>query len=353
MLNACSLKNWKAEVYSLLRPLLFSLDAEKAHHLTLESLRLAHGLGLLSLYAGKQVNDPVTVFGIEFPNRVGLAAGLDKNADYIDALGALGFGFVEVGTVTPRPQAGNPKPRLFRAVAQRGIVNRMGFNNLGVEHLLKNIRSRTYRGVLGVNIGKNATTPVENALDDYLLCLDAVYADCDYITVNLSSPNTPGLRDLQFGESLKRLLDGLKNRQHQLQVQHGKYTPLLVKIAPDLAEGDIDDIAQTFLQLQIDGVIATNTTIDKSALAGTGLENEAGGLSGAPVYEKSTAVLRSLAQQLQGKIPLIGVGGIESGAQAKAKIDTGAALVQLYSGLIYSGPALVRECATVLAKGNL
>ena len=340
-------------MYSLLRPLLFSLDAEKAHHITLDSLKLADSLSLLSFYAGKPVDDPVTVFGIEFPNRVGLAAGLDKNADYIDALGVLGFGFVEVGTITPRPQAGNPQPRLFRAVAQRGIVNRMGFNNLGVEHLLKNIKQRSYRGVLGVNIGKNATTPVENALDDYLLCLDAVYADCDYITVNLSSPNTPGLRDLQFGEPLKRLLDGLKNRQHQLQVQHGRYTPLLVKIAPDLAESDIEDIAQTFLQLQIDGVIATNTTIDKSALIGTGLENEAGGLSGAPVYEKSTAVLHSLAQQLQGKIPLIGVGGIESGVQAKAKIDAGATLVQLYSGLIYSGPALVRECATALAKGNL
>ena len=340
-------------MYSLLRPLLFSLDAEKAHHITLDSLKLADSLSLLSFYAGKPVDDPVTVFGIEFPNRVGLAAGLDKNADYIDALGVLGFGFVEVGTITPRPQAGNPQPRLFRAVAQRGIVNRMGFNNLGVEHLLKNIKQRSYRGVLGVNIGKNATTPVENALDDYLLCLDAVYADCDYITVNLSSPNTPGLRDLQFGEPLKRLLDGLKNRQHQLQVQHGRYTPLLVKIAPDLAESDIEDIAQTFLQLQIDGVIATNTTIDKSALIGTGLENEAGGLSGAPVYEKSTAVLHSLAQQLQGKIPLIGVGGIESGVQAKAKIDAGATLVQLYSGLIYSGPALVRECATALVKGNL
>ena len=340
-------------MYSLLRSLLFSLDAEKAHHITLEALKFAHSLGLLSLYAGKPVDDPAAVFGIEFPNRVGLAAGLDKNADYIDALGALGFGFVEVGTVTPKPQPGNLQPRLFRAVAQRGIVNRMGFNNLGVEHLLKNIKRRTYRGVLGVNIGKNATTPVENALDDYLLCLNAVYADCDYITVNLSSPNTPGLRDLQFGEPLKRLLDGLKNRQKQLQAQHGKYTPLLVKIAPDLAESDIDDIAQTFLQLQIDGVIATNTTIDKSALVGTGLENEAGGLSGAPVYEKSTAVLRSLAQQLQGKVPLIGVGGIESGAQAQAKIAAGASLIQLYSGLIYSGPALVRECATMLAKGNL
>ncbi|HSC76887.1 MAG TPA: quinone-dependent dihydroorotate dehydrogenase [Pseudomonadales bacterium] len=337
-------------MYSLLRPFLFSLDAEKAHHITLESLKFAHSCGVLALYAGKPVDDPVKVCGIEFPNRVGLAAGLDKNADYIDALGALGFGFVEVGTITPKPQAGNPQPRLFRAVAQRGIVNRMGFNNLGVEHLVKNIQRRTYRGVLGVNIGKNATTPVDNALDDYLLCLDAVYADCDYITVNLSSPNTPGLRDLQFGEPLKRLLEGLKNRQQQLHTQYGKYTPLLVKIAPDLAESDIHDIAQTFLQLQIDGVIATNTTIDKSALAGTGLENEAGGLSGAPVYEKSTAVLGSLAQQLQGKIPLIGVGGIESAAQAKAKTAAGATLVQLYSGLIYSGPALVRECATALAK---
>lgn len=339
-------------MYSLLRPLLFSLDAEKAHHLTLESLKLAHRAGLLSLYAGKPVEDPVSVFGIKFPNRVGLAAGLDKNADYIDALGALGFGFVEVGTVTPRPQPGNPQPRLFRAVAQRGIVNRMGFNNLGVEHLLKNIRQRTYRGVLGVNIGKNATTPVDNALDDYLLCLDAVYDDCDYITVNLSSPNTPGLRDLQFGEPLKRLLDGLKKRQQQLQVQHGKYTPLLVKIAPDLAESDINDIAQTFLQLQIDGVIATNTTIDKSVLIGTGLENEAGGLSGAPIAEKSTAVLQYLAHRLERKIPLIGVGGIENAAQAEAKLSAGASLVQLYSGLIYRGPALVRECSTALAASR-
>lgn len=336
-------------MYPLLRPLLFALDAEKAHHLTLDGLALAHKFGLLPLVAGQPISDPVTVFGLQFPNRVGLAAGLDKNADYIDALGALGFGFVEVGTITPRPQPGNPQPRLFRAVAQRGIVNRMGFNNLGVEHLLQNIRRRTYNGVLGVNIGKNATTPVENALDDYLLCLDAVYADCDYITVNLSSPNTPGLRDLQFGEPLRRLLDGLKTRQQQLQVQHGVYRPLLVKIAPDLAEDDIDDIARTFLQLQVDGVIATNTTIDKSALAGTPLANEAGGLSGAPVYEKSTAVLQRLAQQLQGRIPLVGVGGIESGEQACAKLAAGASLVQLYSGLIYRGPVLVRECAVALA----
>jgi dihydroorotate dehydrogenase len=344
-------------LYTLLRPLLFLLDAERAHHLTLEGMKLAHQLGLLSLYAGKPVDDPVTVFGIRFPNRVGLAAGLDKNADYIDALGALGFGFVEVGTVTPRPQPGNPQPRLFRAIPQRGIVNRMGFNNLGVDHLLHNIRRRHYAGVLGVNIGKNATTPVENALDDYLLCLEAVYADCDYITINLSSPNTPGLRDLQFGEPLKRLLDGLKKRQQQLHTQHGKYTPLLVKIAPDLAQDDIVDIANTFLQLDIDGVIATNTTIDKTALAGTSLASEAGGLSGAPVYEKSTAVLSQLAallneKVLNRKIPLIGVGGIENGAQAQAKIDAGASLVQLYSGLIYCGPDLVKECATMLALKN-
>lgn len=339
-------------MYSLLRPLLFTLDAEKAHHLTLESLNYAHRAGLLALYAGKPVVDPVTVFGVAFPNRVGLAAGLDKNADYIDALGALGFGAVEVGTVTPKPQPGNPRPRLFRAVEQRGIVNRMGFNNLGVEHLVRNIRQRTFKGVLGVNIGKNATTPVENALDDYLICLDAVYADCDYITVNLSSPNTPGLRDLQFGEPLKRLLEGLKNRQSQLHSQHGKYKPLLVKIAPDLADSDLDDIAQTFLQLQIDGVIATNTTIDKTSLAGTGLENEAGGLSGAPVAAKSTAVLQYLAHHLERKIPLIGVGGIETAAQAEGKISAGASLVQLYSGLIYRGPALVRECASALAESR-
>lgn len=339
-------------MYSLLRPLLFCLDAEKAHHLTLEGLALAQRAGLLSAYAGKPVVDRLTVFGIDFTNRVGLAAGLDKNADYIDALGALGFGFIEVGTITPRPQPGNPQPRLFRAVAQRGIVNRMGFNNLGVEHLVNNIRKRTYRGVLGVNIGKNATTPVDNALDDYLYCLDAVYADCDYITVNLSSPNTPGLRDLQFGEPLKRLLDGLKNRQQQLRTQHGQYKPLLVKIAPDLAEGDMDDIANTFLEFQIDGVIATNTTIDKSALAGSGLDNEAGGLSGAPVFSRSTEVLQQFAHRLHRKIPLIGVGGIESSGGAEAKISAGASLVQLYSGLIYRGPSLIRECAEALATAR-
>lgn len=335
-------------LYSLLRPLLFQVDAEKAHHLTLDSLKLAHQMGLLSLYAGKPVSDSTTVCGINFPNRVGLAAGLDKNADYIDALGALGFGFVEVGTVTPRPQAGNPQPRLFRAIEQRGIVNRMGFNNQGVGYLLKNIQQRTYRGVLGVNIGKNATTPVENALDDYLHCLNAVYADCDYITVNLSSPNTPGLRDLQFGEPLQRLLEGLKNQQQHLHAHYGKYKPLLVKIAPDLAEQDVASIAQTFIELEIDGVIATNTTVDKTALANTVLADEAGGLSGAPVYQKSTAILRQLSQILDGKIPLIGVGGIETGAQAKEKMAAGASLVQLYSGLIYRGPELVKECANAL-----
>jgi dihydroorotate dehydrogenase len=337
-------------VYPLLRPLLFTLDAERAHHLTLEGLKVAHQTGLLSLYAGQPVNDPCSIMGLSFPNRVGLAAGLDKNADYIDALGSLGFGFLEVGTVTPRPQAGNPQPRLFRAVAQHGIVNRMGFNNLGVEHLLQNIRRRRYKGVLGVNIGKNASTPVENALDDYVACLDAVYADCDYITVNLSSPNTPGLRDLQFGEPLKCLLGGLKERQQQLHVQHGVYRPLLVKIAPDLVEYDVEDIAQSFLQFSLDGVIATNTTIDKSSLAGTPLADEAGGLSGAPVFSKSTAVLQQLSGLLQGRIPLIGVGGIETALQAQAKITAGASLIQLYSGLIYRGPALVRECANALGS---
>lgn len=337
-------------LYSLLRPLLFALDAERTHHLTLAGLALAHRSGVLPWYAGKPVSDPVSVFGLSFPNRVGLAAGLDKNADYLDALGALGFGFVEVGTVTPRPQPGNAQPRLFRAVAQRGIVNRMGFNNLGVDHLLQNIRRRTYSGVLGVNIGKNATTPVENALDDYLHCLDAVYADCDYITVNLSSPNTPGLRDLQFGEPLKRLLDGLKTRQQQLCTQHGIYRPVLVKIAPDLADSDVADIAASFLQFEMDGVIATNTTVDKSALAGTPLVNEAGGLSGAPVFAASTAVLQQLSVLLAGKVPLIGVGGIESAQQARAKMAAGASLVQLYSGLIYRGPSLIQECAIALGQ---
>ncbi len=336
-------------MYSLLRPYLFSLEAEKAHHLTLKFLNLLHKGGFARAYFGAPVFDPHTVFGIHFPNRIGLAAGLDKNADYIDALGALGFGFLEVGTITPRPQIGNPTPRLFRAEKQHALLNRMGFNNLGVEHLANKIRARKYKGVLGVNIGKNAATPLENALDDYVFCLDAVYADCDYITVNVSSPNTLGLRDLQFGDNLQRLLEGLKNRQKKLCNQHRKYKPMLVKIAPDLADNDISDIAHIFLNLEIDGVIATNTTVEKSALAGTLLENEAGGMSGAPLFEKSTDILKKITQALGGKIPVIGVGGIENGTQAKEKIAAGASLVQLYSGLIYQGPKLVRECAHSLA----
>lgn len=336
-------------MYSLLRPLLFKLDAEQAHHLTLDALKQAHRIGLLSALVPAPVVDPVSLWGLRFGNRVGLAAGLDKNGDYIDALGALGFGAIEIGTVTPRPQAGNPSPRLFRAAEVRGIVNRMGFNNLGLEHLLANVKRRQWRGVLGINIGKNAVTPVEKALDDYLLCLDAVYEHADYITVNLSSPNTPGLRDLQFGEPLKRLLEGLKQRQAQLERNIGVTRPLLVKIAPDLALEDIDDIAATFIEQGIEGVIATNTTVDKHALAGTPLAQEAGGLSGAPVFEKSTAVLRQLHSRLGEKIPLIGVGGIESGADAQAKIAAGASVVQVYSGLIYRGPALISESARALA----
>lgn len=338
-------------MYSLLRPLLFKLDAEQAHHLTLDALNIAQRSRLLGLVQPSPVVDPVNLFGLRFANRVGLAAGLDKNGAYIDALGALGFGFIEIGTVTPRPQAGNPQPRLFRAPDVNGIVNRMGFNNLGVDNLVANVKRRQWQGVLGINIGKNATTALENALDDYLICLDKVFEHADYITVNLSSPNTLGLRDLQFGEPLKRLLDGLKKRQHELETQTGLKRPLLVKIAPDLAEEDVQGIAEIFIEQGIEGVIATNTTIDKSALAGTELANEAGGLSGAPVFTKSTEVLAQLNSALAGKIPTIGVGGISNGDNAKAKIAAGASLVQVYSGLIYQGPALVRDCARALAGG--
>jgi dihydroorotate dehydrogenase len=287
--------------------------------------------------------------GIDFPNPVGLAAGLDKNARVIDGMAALGFGFIEVGTVTPLPQPGNPKPRLFRLPEAQGIVNRFGFNNLGVDQLLRNVEAAKYRGVLGINIGKNFATPMENAVDDYLICLRKVYPHASYVTVNISSPNTKNLRALQEKEALSSLLQSLKQEQAKLADRHGKYVPVVLKIAPDLSLEQIHEIADLLMAHKMDGVIASNTTLSRDAVQGLKHADQAGGLSGAPVREKSTWVIRELAQRLQGSLPIIGVGGILSGDDALAKMAAGADLVQLYSGLIYQGPGLVHDVCRKLA----
>jgi len=336
-------------LYPLLRPALFSLDPEDAHRFTLASLDAAHKLGLLKLLP-RATGKPVQVMGIDFPNAVGLAAGMDKDGAHIDALAALGFGFIEIGTVTPRPQPGNPKPRLFRLPAAQAIINRMGFNNLGVDNLVKNVAASRFNGVLGINIGKNKDTPNEQAVDDYLACLDKVYARASYVTVNISSPNTQGLRELQKDEALDALLSAIKLRQSELAQQHGKYVPIALKIAPDLDDAQIAAIAALLMMHRIDAVIATNTTLARDAVAGLPNADETGGLSGAPVREASTRVIRALAHHLEGEVPIIGVGGILSGADAQEKIDAGASLVQLYSGLIYKGPELVRECVGKLGS---
>ena len=330
-------------IYSLASPLLFQFDAESIHDFTLKSLNTAERLGALSLYPSPPVCQSRQVMGITFPNPVGLAAGLDKNAAVIDAMAALGFGFIEVGTVTPRPQPGNPKPRLFRLKEAQGIVNRFGFNNLGVDHLIENVKVAKYKGVLGINIGKNFDTPMENAVDDYLICMQKVYAHATYITVNISSPNTKNLRALQEKEALAHLLATLKLEQTKLAYQHGKYVPITLKIAPDLEFEQINEIADLLMEHNIDGVIATNTTLDRDSVQGIEHAEEAGGLSGAPVRKKSTLVIQQLSQRLQGAVPIIGVGGILSGADAVEKIAAGADLVQVYSGLIYKGPKLVHD----------
>ncbi len=335
-------------LYSLLRPALFSLDPEDAHRLTLAGLDLAQRLGLLNLLpraAGKTVR----VMGIDFPNPVGLAAGLDKDGAHINALAALGFGFIEIGTVTPRPQSGNPQPRLFRLPAAEAIINRMGFNNRGVDHLVKNVLASGFKGVLGINIGKNKDTPNERAVDDYLACLDKVYPHAAYVTVNISSPNTQNLRELQKDEALDALLSAIKLRQSELAQRHGRYVPVALKIAPDLDDAQIAAIAALLMMHRIDAVIATNTTLARDRVAGLPNAQETGGLSGAPVCAASTRVIRSLAHHLKDEVPIIGVGGILSGADAQEKIAAGAALVQLYSGLIYRGPALVKTCIEALA----
>lgn len=333
-------------MYAYLRPILFQLDAERAHEFTLKQLARAGGRGWIPTRAAH--TQPTSLMGLTLPNPVGLAAGLDKNAEAIDGLAALGFGFIEVGTLTPRPQEGNPKPRLFRVPEHQAIINRMGFNNHGIDAAIANIERAKFRGILGINIGKNATTPIENAVDDYLICLEKAYAYASYITVNISSPNTRNLRALQGGDELSRLLGSLKDKQQTLQGVHGKYVPLAVKIAPDLDEAQVADIAQVVLATGIDGIIATNTTIDKTRLGISPLAHEAGGLSGTPVRAQSNRVLVQLVQALDGKVPVIGVGGILNGSDAKEKLLLGAGAVQLYSGLVYRGPELVKECLTAV-----
>lgn len=332
-------------LYSLARPLLFSLAPERAHELTLSLLKSSHKMGMMRQNVAVK---PVTCMGIEFPNPVGLAAGLDKNGAYIDALASQGFGFIEIGTITPRPQPGNPHPRLFRLPKAKAIINRMGFNNDGVDKLIENVKAAKFKGVLGINIGKNADTPVEKAVDDYLICLEKVYNYASYITVNISSPNTKNLRSLQSGDALTELLETLKNRQLELAQEHQHYVPLVLKVAPDLEAEDIAFIAKQLLQYKIDGLIVTNTTLSREGVEGLEHAEEAGGLSGAPVFEKSTACLAAFAEELKGQIPLIGVGGILSGADALTKKKAGASLVQVYSGLIYTGPELVKDCVAAL-----
>jgi len=335
-------------LYQFAKPFLFQLDAEFAHDLTLKSLKWAEKTGVLGLYHQAPICESRQIMGLSFPNAVGLAAGLDKNGAVIDGLAKLGFGFIEVGTVTPRPQPGNPKPRLFRVPQAEGIINRFGFNNLGVENLVKNVKEAKYRGVLGINIGKNFDTPIEKAADDYLICMQKVYAHASYITVNISSPNTKNLRDLQAAEALSTLLAGLKLEQKKLADQHGKYVPVTLKIAPDLTLEQIYEIADLLMQHKIDGVIATNTTLSREAVKGLPHADETGGLSGAPVRSQSTLVIRQLSKKLQGALPIIGVGGVFSGADAAEKIAAGASLVQVYSGLIYQGPKLVHEICKTL-----
>ncbi len=332
--------------YSLIRPALFALDPETAHELTIAALAKAGPLA--GLGCGKTAGREVEVMGLKFPNPVGLAAGLDKNGEAIDGLAALGFGFIEIGTVTPRPQPGNPRPRMFRLPEAEAIINRMGFNNRGVAALVENVRRAKFRGILGINIGKNADTPIERAAEDYLACLSAVYAHASYVTVNISSPNTRNLRDLQSADALDELLAQLKQRQAELAQTHGRYVPIALKIAPDLENEQIAAIAELLRRHRMDAVIATNTTLARDQVAHLKYGNETGGLSGTPVREKSTIVIRELARLLQDEVPIIGVGGILSGADAREKISAGAKLVQVYTGLIYRGPGLVRECIEAL-----
>lgn len=339
--------------YPLLRPILFKLDPEIAHTVTLKSLKIATQVGLSVCLSKPPADcDPAKVMGLSFPNRVGLAAGLDKNGDYIEALASLGFGFLEIGTVTPRPQPGNPKPRMFRITDAEAIINRMGFNNHGVDYLIERLKANCYQGILGINIGKNFDTPMENAVEDYLICMQKVYRYASYITVNVSSPNTKNLRELQEQDAMNRLLQCLKEEQSRLQNSWGKYVPLAVKIAPDLSHEQILNLAECFLRHNIDAVIATNTTISRNLEKGLAHSGESGGLSGAPLLDSSTETLALLKNALKSEIPVIGVGGILKPEDAVKKTAAGASLVQLYTGLIYRGPKLVSETAAALHEIN-
>ena len=338
-------------MYKLARPFLFGFDAERAHGLGLKAIETAYRTGTIPLLARPPQPLPTKLLGLTFPNPVGLAAGLDKNGAHVEALFGLGFGFVEVGTVTPRPQPGNPKPRMFRLPAHQAVINRLGFNNEGVDALVRNIgRIRRRSGVLGINIGKNKDTSNERAASDYLFCLERVYPLADYITVNISSPNTAGLRELQEEQALRQLIGSLREAQEDLAAQHGRRVPMLVKLAPDLSDDDIDAVARVLGDLGVDGVIATNTTVSRISVQDDPLAHETGGLSGAPLMGQSTLVLRRLRTRLPDRIPLIGVGGILSGADAVAKMAAGASLVQVYSGMVYRGPELIGECVDAIRR---
>ena len=329
--------------YPAIRKILFQFDAETIHELTIKGLKSTGKSPLNRLYKQQVQNKPVTVMGINFPNPVGLAAGLDKNGECINAFSAMGFGFVEVGTVTPRPQPGNDKPRIFRLPTANAVINRMGFNNKGVDYLVSQVHAANFNGVLGINIGKNKDTPEENAKDDYLHCMRKVYDLASYITVNISSPNTPGLRSLQYGDALNELLSALKAEQGILTEKYGKYVPLAVKIAPDLSSDEVKSIAKSLIDNGIDGVIATNTTLSREGVEGLEFGDEQGGLSGQPVKDKSTQVIKLLSEALDNKLPIIGVGGIASSDDANEKLQAGASLIQVYTGFIYQGPPLVKN----------
>ena len=335
-------------MYSLVRRALFITDPETAHGLALEGLRLGHGLGATSLLC-KTISQPVTVMGLEFPNPVGMAAGMDKNGDYIDALGSVGFGFVEIGTVTPRPQAGNPKPRVFRIEKANAMINRLGFNNKGVDYLVRQAQKRKYKGILGINIGKNFDTPNDKAVDDYLIGLEKVYPHADYITINISSPNTKDLRDLQDAEQLDGLLGALNKRRLELTDEFDKRVPLVVKVAPDLEDLQIPEIAEVVARSEFDGLIATNTTISREEVKGLPHANEQGGLSGAPLKDRANHVLAAFRAALPAGIALIGTGGITCGEDAAEKMELGADLVQFYTGFVYKGPDLVADCLKAIA----
>lgn len=338
--------------YALPKSLLFSLDPETAHDLTMAGLARFQNTPLSCVWGEQRVSDPVELAGLRFPNRIGMAAGLDKNGRCIDGIGAMGFGFVEVGTVTPRPQPGNPKPRMFRLPEAQALINRLGFNNGGLDEFVAHVKKAKFRGtggILGLNIGKNATTPIEQAVDDYLICLDGVYPHADYVVVNISSPNTKNLRALQSDEALDVLLGVLQERRQTLISRHGRTVPMFVKIAPDLDETQVGVIAATLQKNGVDGVVATNTTLSRDAVKGLAHAEETGGLSGRPVFEASNQVIRQLRAALGPRFPIVGVGGVMSGTDARAKLDAGADVVQIYTGLIYQGPQLVRDCALAMS----